>query len=382
MNVPASHADGLSDSISWRHLFHVPVGGPYLLAHSVGCLPRSAREAADRALFTPWEADGGDAWPQWLGAIDGFRDALVNLFGGTLDQWCPQPGVSAAVSKIISGLECSPGRNVILISEYTFPSVAYALDGLSRLGFRVEMVAGDPSQLSTWRRLDDPDIAVVVPMHVHSNNGLVSPVAELAAIARANSVFSIADIAQSAGVLPISVHTWGVDAVVGTSVKWLVGGPGACFAWIAPHAFERIAPVQRGWFSHADPFEMDVRNFRFAPDARRLWGGTPSVAPIVIATAGLRIIAEIGVSTIRNHNLRMSGRLLDQMDGMLGDVDALPSLGGTLCVTLGQHHEEALKARGVRFDRRGERLRLSFGIWNDETDVDQVADCLRVATGS
>jgi selenocysteine lyase/cysteine desulfurase len=39
-----------------------------------------------------------------------------------------------------------------------------------------------------------------------------------------------------------------------------------------------------------------------------------------------------------------------------------------------------LKAGGVRFDRRGTRLRLSFGIWNDEADVDRVADCLLSAT--
>ena len=364
---------------SGRDLFHAPAGGPYLLAHGVGCLPRSARDHAERSLLAPWETDGGDAWPQWLGAIETFRSTLAHLFGGTASQWCPQPAVSAAISKIISGLDYLPGRNVILISEHAFPSVAYAMDGLSRLGFRVEMVTGDPSRLSTWERLGDPDIAVLVMMHVHSNNGLVSPVAELAAMARANGVFSIVDIAQSAGLLPVCVEGWGADAVVGTSVKWLSGGPGACFAWIAPDVTEQIAPVERGWFSHADPFEMDIRHFQFAPDARRLWGGTPSIAPFVIATAGLQAIAEIGVSAIRDHNLRLSGRLLDLMDGRLGDASALPSLGGTLCLRLGQQHEAALKAGGVRFDRRGPRLRLSFGIWNDEPDVDRVVDCLRSA---
>lgn len=362
-----------------RHLFHLPGGGPYLLAHSVGCLPLTARDSAEQAFFAPWDTAGGDAWPQWLGAVGSFRSALVQLFGGEASQWCPQPGVSAAISRIISGLAYRPERGVILISEHAFPSVVYAVEGLSRLGFRMELVTGDPSDLSNWRRIGDPDVAVVVMMHVHSNTGVISPVVELTAMAKAKGVFSIVDIAQSAGVLPICVDAWDADAVVGTSLKWLSGGPGACFAWVSPEVIERIRPVERGWFSHANPFEMDLHHFTFAPDARRLWGGTPSVAPLVIAAAGLRTVAGIGVAAIRAHNLGLSRRLMAQMGRVVADTGTLDRLGGTLCLTLDEHHEAALKAGGVRFDRRGSRLRLSFGIWNDEADVDRVADCLRSA---
>ncbi len=366
-----------SSQTGWKSLFHVPPGGPYGLAHSVGCLPRSVRNEIETALLTPWQERGGDAWSHWIEAIGAFRSALVDLFGGDTAQWCPQPGVSAAIAKIIGGLKPPGGRNVILLSEHAFPSVAYALGGLSRLGFRVELVSGDPSQQATWARLRDPDIAAVVLMHVHSNNALVSPVEELAAIARTQGVVSIVDIAQSAGVLPLSVEHLGVDAAVGSSVKWLGGGPGAAFAWIAPDITRRIEPVERGWFSHGDPFAMDIHHFDFAPDARRLWGGTPSVAPFVIATAGLRTIAGIGVPAIRAHNLRLSAKLLERLAGRLGDPERLPKLGGTLCLPLTTDQEATLRDAGVRCDRRGDRVRLSFGAWNDEADVDQVADALR-----
>ena len=377
MRDQTSDVGGDPPERSWRHLFHVPEGGPYLLAQSVGCLPQSVRAHLDSAFLAPWAAHGGDAWPQWLDAIDDFRGALVTLFGGEAHQWCPQPSVSTAIASIISGIEKVPGRDVILLSEHAFPSVAYALDGLSRLGFRVEIIGGDPPDLATWQRLRDPDIAATVIMHVHSNNGIVSPVAELAKLARANGVFSIVDIAQSAGVLPISIDAWDVNAIVGTSVKWLCGGPGACFAWIAPDDVARIMPVARGWFSHTNPFEMDIHHFEFAPDARRLWGGTPSVAPFVIATAGLQTITEIGVPTIREHNLRLSARLLAQLGGLVGDVRELDALGGTLCLQLDQRHEAALQSAGARFDRRGTYLRLSFGVWNDTAEVDRIAECLQ-----
>ena len=50
----------------------------------------------------------------------------------------------------------------------------------------------------------------------------------------------------------------------------------------------RLTPTDVGWFSHDDPFELDVHSFRYADNARRFWGGTPSVAPYVAATVGLR----------------------------------------------------------------------------------------------
>lgn len=366
-------------TLSYADAFHVPEGGPYLLAHSVGCLPKAVPQALQDGYLAAWAEGGGDAWPDWLGQIDRFRSAVASLLGGLPEHWCPQAGVSSAIARIVGGLEPEPGRNCILVSEHAFPSVVYALQGLSRVGLRVEIVPGDPRQLSSWFRLRDRDIAAMVLMHVHSNNGLVSPVAELADLARRNGVFTIVDIAQSGGILPIDVTAWGADAVVGSSVKWLAGGPGACFAWIAPDAVGRLFPIERGWFSHADPFAMDVRDFRFAPDARRLWGGTPVIAPFVMATAAIEVIAAIGIAAARAHNLHLATRLLEALDGALGDPDSLRHSGGTLCLSLGSEAEAALKAAGARFDRRGDRLRLSFGIWNDVADADCVAEALRSA---
>ena len=357
--------------------FHTPVGGPYLLCHSAGALPVTARSTLEDALFHPWAAKGGDAWAAWLDAIDAFRDALTALFGGAARDWCPVNGVSAGVSRLLSGIDFAPGRKVIIASRETFPSVGFALSGLARLGLTVELIDGDPSRLQSWRRVRDPDVAAVVLMHVHSNSGLVAPVGDVAAIARANGVFSIVDVAQSAGILPIHAPSWGVDALVGSSIKWLCGGSGACFLWVDPRWTERIDPIERGWFSHENPFEMDIDRFRFAADARRFWGGTPSVAPYAIATAGLRTIAEIGVERIRAHNLRLAALFADTAPAALADQADLTDRGGTLCLRMDTAQEAALREAEVTFDRRGARLRLSFAIWNDESDVAIVTRQLR-----
>ena len=64
--------------------FYVPGAGPYVLTHSVGCLPRVSRDALEKGFMQPWEEGGGAAWPVWLQRIDEFRSTLADLFGNSL----------------------------------------------------------------------------------------------------------------------------------------------------------------------------------------------------------------------------------------------------------------------------------------------------------
>jgi len=153
------------------------------------------------------------------------------------------------------------------------------------------------------------DVAAAIFMHVHSNSGLVSPLPALAELAREAGIFSIADICQSAGIVPLDVTELGVDAVVRSCVKWLYCGPGAGFLWVAQGWLDRLGPPDRGWFSHAEPFAFDIADFRYASDALRFWGGTPSIAPYTLACVGLRTIGDIGVARIFRHNRALFDRL-------------------------------------------------------------------------
>ena len=86
--------------------------GIYLLSHSIGLPAREARDAA-ADYFEVWESDTSQAWPQWLGAIDGFREALSRLIGGQPASICPQSNVSSALSKMMPTSrrsEDSPGH--------------------------------------------------------------------------------------------------------------------------------------------------------------------------------------------------------------------------------------------------------------------------------
>ena len=91
--------------------FSVPAPGPYLLAHSVGCVTHAAIQELQSSFIDPWVRLSADAWPQWLESVGQFRQALASFFGGSIEEYCPQPGVSAGLASVLAAMpRPDPGR--------------------------------------------------------------------------------------------------------------------------------------------------------------------------------------------------------------------------------------------------------------------------------
>jgi selenocysteine lyase/cysteine desulfurase len=363
-----------------RDQFHMPGPGPYALTHSVGCLPKLSVDALHKSFLQPWQLKGGDAWDSWLWAVESFRESLAALLGGNAADYCPQSNLSSGLAKLLPALPQSKGRAVVLAAEDTFPSLAFVLQRAGRTGFDTRLIprAHDPSSVTTWADALTCDVAAALVTHAHSNTGLVAPVAKIAALCRERGIHCIVDVAQSAGILPLSVDEFGADVILGSCVKWLCGGPGAGFMWIRQGLVGQLAPADVGWFSHADPFEFDVNSFKYAADARRFWGGTPSVAPFALAAESIRLITGIGIDVVRSHNLALMEAFRAELPAhWRGRID-LSRIGGTICLGVEDAQSavvRALRANAVRVDYRGAVTRLSFHIYNTAAEAAFIARC-------
>jgi len=210
----------------------VPGPGPYALTHSVGCVPRSALQRLQEHCIAPWQQQGGDAWPAWLAEVDGFRAALATLLGGEPAQYCPQSNLSSGLVKLLGALSRPQARRrVWLAAEDAFPSLGFVLRQAARLGFELRLIprGEDPADPATWAAHVGEDTFGVLATHVHSNTGIVTPVTEIARLCAARGSLCVVDVAQSAGILPLSVASLGAPVVLGSCIKWLCGGPGAGF---------------------------------------------------------------------------------------------------------------------------------------------------------
>lgn len=334
-------------------------------------------------MLEPWQAGANDAWGAWLDAIGVFRAGVAALLRVDAAMTCPQPNVSAGFARWLGALPPPKGeRRDVVMSADSFPSLGFVAGGMERLGYRLRFLPDntDVRDADRWRSAMDDRTAVVLVMHVTSNSGAVAPVAEIVQAARDVGARACIDIAQSVGVVPTPADAWNAHAVVGSSLKWLCGGPGAGFIALDPADIANLAPMDPGWWSHEAPFEMNIRDFRPAPDALRLWGGTPDIAPFVLASAGIETISDIGVTAIRAHGQALQAMaratlapLRPQWRWPVGEI------GGTLCIDVGDEAPAltaTFAAHGIRADFRGRIMRLSFAAWNGPDCVERVAAAL------
>ena len=361
-----------------RSQFHVP-DGTYLLSHSVGCLPRGSEEAVRAAVYEPWMQAGGDAWPAWLEAVAGFRQAVARLIGARADQVCPQTNVSGAVTKILHALPERAGRDVILLSEEDFPSVGFVASAAAARGYRTRFLPRgvEVEDAARWAaELAAGDVQVALVTHAFSNRSARLPVDAITRAARRAGVFTIVDAVQTMGVVPVDVAEWEADFVVGSSVKFLCGGPGAAFLWVADTALDATNPIDVGWFSHADPFAFDIHDFRAAEDASRFWGGTPSVLPFAQAAYSIGRILEIGVEAIHAHNQALIQRLHDAVPDRIRS--ARGRRGNAVLVAVDDPTATLAKLREARLfvDSREGCIRLSPHIYNSAEEIDRLVALL------
>src|SRR5438309_958289 len=257
-------------------------------------------------------------------------------------------------------------------------------------GARVEFVRSPDRvrvPLELFERAVDERTAAVCTGHVYFTTGWIQDVRALAQICHRKGAVLVVDAYQSIGAIPFDVAASGVDYLVGGTLKWLMGGPGIAYLYARGTVAERARPSAVGWWGVKEPFAFDVEHLDYGAGARRFEYGTPAVAAIYAARAGLELLAEVGIETVRERHKLLSQRLVD---GALeqGWTIRCPrdAEERTPIVTL-EHPDPtsavtALRGSGLICDTRPGLIRLSPHYFNTLEEMDRalaLLEPLRVA---
>lgn len=357
----------------------------YLLNHSVGRPLKSSESAFKESFMSPWQASGVEPWAQWLTIITEFQRSLGLLFNAPSDEFCPQINLSSALSKTVMSLEALRKKKVVvLMSEIDFPSMGYALKKslpeCAELRFIDKHL--DITNEEVWQQHLTADIDLVFVSKAYSNTGQLAPVDAIIEQARSLDIISILDIAQSAGVIPLDLQVTKPDFMLGSSVKWLCGGPGAAYLWVNPEIIEHCEPLDVGWFSHENPFEFDIHEFRYHPSALRFWGGTPSIAPYAFACHSINYFASVGSDAVRKHNQELISILINHLEtAVVSPVDP-NKRSGTVILNFGQYQatvKAALVEAKISVDERINGIRVSPHLYNNKDDIIRLIKAIQKA---
>jgi kynureninase len=289
----------------------------YLVSHSLGAMPRTVPDRLAEYVDT-WADLGVRAWANgwWEMPIEAANE-IAPLLGAAPGEVAMVPNVSIGQAVVMSALDYAAPRNRIVMTELDFPSVRYVYDQLApRLGAQVVVVpSADGVSVDEDRLLAEIDdrTALVAISHVLFRSAYIMDVEAICRRAHEVGAVVSLDAFHSVGVIPVDVKRIGADFLTGGVLKWLCGGPGACFLYASPEATARYAPALTGWQAHRRPFGFEG-TMEYADGAARWLSGTPVIPALYAATEGPRLVRRAGIDAIRAKSIRQTSRLIELAD--------------------------------------------------------------------
>lgn len=290
---------------------------------------------------------------------------------------------------VLGALAMQPGKRHLVLSEVEHPSLIALASQLERRGIATSRIpvdrAGriDPHGVASAIR---PDTALVSAMWANNETGVVSPVAEIAACARAAGVLFHCDATQAAGRVPIDFAASGIDLLSLSAHK--LYGPKGVGALV----------VRKG---------LDLPPLINGHQERKRRGGTENVSGIAgfaaaAGVAGDRLAAEAsrmaalrdaleaalvqrfdeasinGAEALRlpnTTNVRFAALNAEVVLGRLDRVGICAS-GGSACTAGASEPSHVLLAMGQTREQASAAVRFSLGRSTTSAHIDRLLDAL------
>ncbi len=229
--------------------------------------------------------------------------------------------------------------------------------------------------------------------------GTITPVRRLVDAAHAAGAIAIVDACQYVPHNATDVQAWDADFVMFSSHK-MCGPAGVGALWGRMDLLESIPPYIGGGNMIAD---VRLDGFTSAPVPAKFEAGTPPIVDVIGFGAAVEYLEAIGMHEVRQHEMALTRYAIDTLHQRYGDhitihgPDNVEVRGGVLsfafrdihphdisqvldernvCVRAGHHCAKPL----MRILGANATARASLYLYNDESDVDALADALDGAT--
>ena len=370
-----------------REEFPTLASGIHLLSHSLGPVPRAARESM-LAYYEAWEHHTSeDAWASsWWEMSAQIGDRIAKLLGGDAGSVQIQPNASIALSSVASCFDFSADeRNKIVTTALDFPSMQYIWDAQSGIGAVVEVVHSDDGiTIEAEAILDaiDDTTSLIALSHVSFRSSYRVNVDAIVERAHRHGALVLLDVYQSAGAMELRARDSEVDFLIGGTIKWLCGGPAFGYLYVRPDLQTELRPRLTGWVAHAAPFDFAQTPMRYDSSVRRFAQGTPSVPALYSALPGLQIIEDVGVKTIREESERRTQSMVDfamERGWKVNSPQDVNQRGGSVMIYVedGPGMVMRLAGKKVFVDcRPGVGLRMSPHFFNTDEEVHEAMEIL------
>lgn len=222
--------------------------------------------------------------------------------------------VTMSLNMVIKGL-LKAGDHV-LVSSMEHNAVMRPLTQLLDKGITFDIIPCDKMgsiQLESMDSLIRPNTVAMIINHASNVCGTIQPLESIGSICKDHNLQFIVDAAQTAGVIPIDVKAYHIDALCFTGHKGLLGPQGIGGIILTKETAQTLIPLIAGGtgsFSHLETMPTHM------PDAFE--AGTLNLPGIIGLNEGVSYIKSVGMENIHNHELALTKAFLEGLRSITG----------------------------------------------------------------
>jgi len=298
----------------------------YLDGNSLG-RPTKASVERVNALAEAWSKRLIRGWDDgWLDMPLTVGDVLAKgVLGAEPGEVVVADSTTVNLYRLASAaLDARSNRRTVVIERSEFPTDRYIVEGLAReRSLNVRWLEGDPDEgLSTEEITGgfDDDTALLILSAVNYRSAAIVDIKAVTDAARQAGALVLWDLSHAGGSIPANLEANGVDLAVGCTYKYLNGGPGSpAFLYVRRELQDSLRPPIQGWFAQRGQFDMGP-TFDREPGIRGWLVGTPGVIALTSAQAGIEVVAEAGIESIRAKGMALTDYAIELHDAWLAPL--------------------------------------------------------------
>ncbi|KAK1184902.1 kynureninase [Streptomyces sp. NBS 14/10] len=397
----AADLDAADPLRAFRHEFVCPEPETiYLDGNSLGRLPTATAGFLGQVVRDGWGAGLVRSWETWISWSRQLGDRLAaHTLGARPGEVVISDSTSVNLYKLATAaLDARPGRRTIVADIDDFPTNRYILQGLAeQRGLRLVTLRSDPDQgldLDVLRRALSDDVALVVLSLVSYRSGALLDMAAVNGAAERAGALVLWDLSHAAGVVPVRLGAAQADLAVGSTYKYLNGGPGSpAFLYVRKDLQRQLRQPIWGWFGQRDQFRMG-EVYDPVGDIDRFLVGTPPLLSLAAIQPALEVIERVPISRLREKSVQLGAFAIELAGEWLtphGFRLASPRDPARRGSHIALAHPEASRiSRGLRSEKKvicdfrpPDRLRIGFApLYTRFVDVWDGLDRLRALVES
>jgi len=227
-----------------------------------------------------------------------------------------------------------------------------------------------------------PDVKILVSSYVQYCTGFRQDLEKLGAFCKENNLIFVVNATQALGIFPVDVKKSNIDFLMFTGLKWATAGYGIGGLYINKKWLQKDNFPFAGWRSAVEPGKMDNTDLDLKNEASVIESGCPHFPNIFALGGALQLFNKIGRNEITERVLFLNGFLEEKLRELGIDVinhkEAIHRSGILIAkienpkVVVAQ-----LLDKNIIVSARGEGVRISTSIFNNEEDIEKIVEALK-----